>query len=692
MIMRKRFINHLFALCISIILIIALFACGKSKKLDAGSTWEVVETTELSNLVIADGAGIKAPEGSLLTMTVDGVETPIKAGTYEGMIVLAPTLKIGKALYNGNMTKGENVDYRTALFIDSGEIVDNSSVLSALVGGSHNNKSASDITITSDNSLFNGIIINDSDYTVSNVTMTANGAGGNDFTGYGAGIAITGRSRVEIDNFNFTGLGPIRHGIYAGGEFEDDDLTVTVNNSFLKTDGSVGDPVPGSGMSSVPWMLGIETYGHVRTQMIDGYANVTYNNSTLLSDGWGVLSTDDVGVPAKYGDFSIELMVEDSIVDITGTSGYGSYAIGASHNIFSNTVMGNTKYSSNRYGLTYALIVANEYAGGGFINGTNVTSRYGVMYHKNQTGVTRVDSSTFNTLGATFLIKHCYPVIIVSNSELNSETGVIVQLMGSDDAGMGASYYTEVLDAASIAKDKNHDIYDINKFNTTIFMFNPTELKDVVYDTQASFSDMEIKGDFYNSVTGIDDDDLHLLGQNLVLSLNNVDLTGVISSSNALHRNYSFYFSRQTDADGNKIAVNAEGYQIDGKWETKTGNLGGASTVFTPALDANGDYLTIGTIKYDLYEGVIASKNAGYLGDLVNSPAPAVNNGVIVSLTNGSVWTVTGTSYLTGLTIDNGTITAPEGNKVIMTVNGKRTEIKTGRTYTGDIVISLSKN
>jgi hypothetical protein len=117
---------------------------------------------------------------------------------------------------------------------------------------------------------------------------------------------------------------------------------------------------------------------------------------------------------------------------------------------------------------------------------------------------------------------------------------------------------------------------------------------------------------------------------------------------------------------------------------------GGNSMVFRPATDAKGDYVVIGDNKYDLYEGVIVSKNATYLGDLINTPAPAVNNGVIVSLTNGTVWTVTGASYITSLTIDNGSIAAPEGNKVEMRVNGAKTEIKTGQTYTGNIVLSLS--
>jgi hypothetical protein len=771
----KRSINVILIFSMFFFLVCFTVACTASKTVESGSQWTVSKITTVDALTIKDGATITAPDGYLLTMTVNGVETPIQAGSYKGKIVITPAKKIGKALYHGGMTQAANVDYRTALFVDANKVIEESSVLSALVGGIHDGNSSSDSTITSNNSLFDGIIINDSNYKVSNVTMTANGAGGNDFTGYGAGIAVTGKSKVDIENFKFNAKGPLRHGIYVGGSNEKDNITVTVKDSFLRTDGSVGSVLKGSGMSSVPWMLGIDTYGHVRTQLTVGYANVTYQKSTLLSDGWGVVSTDDVSVPEKYGDFAVKINVEDSNVDITGTSGYGSYAIGACQNVFSNTRMGATEYSTTKYGLTYALIVANEYAGGGFINGTNVTAKYPVMYHKNQTGITKVDNATFNSSGADFLIKHCYPVINVSKSKLNSDAGVIVQLMGSDDPGMGSSYYVEALDPASIAKDKKHDIYHVNKTDTKIFT---TQMKDVVYDAQASFSDMDINGSFFNSVSGVDDDDLHLLGQNLVLNLNKVKLTGVISSAKSIHKNYSFYFSKEKDKDGNKIAVNADGYQIDGKWEAKksmfgggmpsgapTGAAGGgapgaagaptgaapaggpgggapnsapgavpggapggsapaggpgggapagatgapqaaaggmpggaggapggsASMVFTPATDAKGDYVVVGQKKYDLNEGVIVSKNATYLGDLVNTPAPAVNNGVIVSLKDGTVWTVTGTSYLTSLTLDNGSIAAPEGSKVVMTVNGAKTEIKTGKTYTGNIVLTVSK-
>ena len=85
----------------------------------------------------------------------------------------------------------------------------------------------------------------------------------------------------------------------------------------------------------------------------------------------------------------------------------------------------------------------------------------------------------------------------------------------------------------------------------------------------------------------------------------------------------------------------------------------------------------------------ISAEDYKLLGEVTNTPAEAVNNGVIVSL-SGSTWTVTGTSYLTSLTIGEGsTVAAPEGATVTMTVNGAAKPIKAGE-YKGKIVLTVN--
>jgi hypothetical protein len=88
---------------------------------------------------------------------------------------------------------------------------------------------------------------------------------------------------------------------------------------------------------------------------------------------------------------------------------------------------------------------------------------------------------------------------------------------------------------------------------------------------------------------------------------------------------------------------------------------------------------------------VIDSSNWRELGHVTNTARPAINNGVIVTLTVGSNWTVTGTSYLTALTLDaTSTVTGSRGGKVTMTVDGTPTAITPGGSYTGAIVLSAA--
>ena len=129
-----------------------------------------------------------------------------------------------------------------------------------------------------------------------------------------------------------------------------------------------------------------------------------------------------------------------------------------------------------------------------------------------------------------------------------------------------------------------------------------------------------------NALTG----KIENVSKNLGLTFDNADITGVISASDALH-----YYN--------------------GKY-----------------------YPQIGQNESEAFSHVI------------NTPRPSVNNGVIVALKNGSKWTVTGTSYLTKLAVDkSSSVTARKDTKVSMTVNGAKTKITPGKTYTGEIVVSV---
>jgi hypothetical protein len=62
-----------------------------SVTLKDGAVWTVTETGNISGLTFGEGCKITAPKGYRVTMTVDGIKKPIKAGTYTGKIVLTVT-------------------------------------------------------------------------------------------------------------------------------------------------------------------------------------------------------------------------------------------------------------------------------------------------------------------------------------------------------------------------------------------------------------------------------------------------------------------------------------------------------------------------------------------------------------------------------------------------------------------------
>ncbi|MGW3652600.1 hypothetical protein [Streptomyces sp. NPDC000878] len=79
------------------------------------------------------------------------------------------------------------------------------------------------------------------------------------------------------------------------------------------------------------------------------------------------------------------------------------------------------------------------------------------------------------------------------------------------------------------------------------------------------------------------------------------------------------------------------------------------------------------------------------LGEVTNTTRAAVNNGVIVQLGAGSAWTVTGTSYLTKLTLAaDAVVEAPRGRKLTMTVDGTVTSLAAGQTYAGAITLTVA--
>ncbi|MGD0555150.1 MAG: hypothetical protein ABSA93_09250 [Streptosporangiaceae bacterium] len=604
----------------------------------SGETLVIKKITRTNYLKIEKGATLTAPSGYSLTLTVNGVETGQKlvatdeevekVGSYtefvtdveyRGDIVLTP------ALSNDVSWQGLDFPIRQAVYVGSSGVASAYSVTSA-VRGSVAKHSASGISIASTGACFDGVYVNDGTFELSDARIDLDGPGRCDFIGYGAAAVATGTGgRLVLDGVSIRNRGVVRTGVIS-----DDGATVVVKNSYIEC---LSGPLP-SGyedtidleyMEDCPWMLGIK--GDVRaTNLLGNNSIAAYINSTVIAQDWGVLSTDS-------GSDCTMVAVNTDVRTTGNTGGYGSYLIGNATEHFLgmhydvgtyaciNT--GGTAYYGDS---THAAIAAfNESLDLGLTDreiaaitprSTVINSkRWAFMWHG--AGEIHIGGGTIvNSELATFLNKEQQIVTTVDGSEgaqLNPANGIILQLMENDDPGPGLE-----------------DGIPVNNAVYTCPTGVPSRYSDwsvsTVHDDSDSvsyFTDIALKGDFYNGVRGGSAMDP---GQNMVLNFDQTTVDGVISATVVTH------YVSEIDTD---------------------------------------DYLQLGVVKNEAYE--------------------VINNGVIVSLANSSVWTVTGTSYLSVLTLDSSSsVAAPSGKTVTMTVGGTTTTIKAGETYTGEITLTVA--
>jgi len=710
--MNKRSITALAAIFFAAVLMLSVAGCGVSKIVESDTTWEVPETTELSSLTIGEGAAIKAPEGYSVTLTVDGVETgqvleswtaktyKFVPGTYKGDIVLTVAKEnlVSRSGGRGGMPEGgmpeggmpgvargegagareggmpggaegrragapeggmpgvargegagareggmpgaaggaggrssQPYAFRQALYLDENGIDESKSVLAAVKGKKPSGFEISDVEIDSEGSLyespdspggtgFTGIYAAGGEYNIKNVKIDFYGDGLNDFIGYGAAIVAGGdKTKLVMDNITVNNKGVARAGVIAkdGSKIIVKNSNIQALNGILPPD----DPWGQSGeMRSTLWISGMS--GTTRaTSVLGTNTQATYINSSVASEGWGALSTD--------GTNNVHLTAINTKVINTGDSGYGNYNDPSAHvayygcefNIgtFASAIGSGDVY----YGDSTAEAVAglNEKFELGLTDEelkaipeqpTIINSKkFGVMWHRSGNPLTVDGGTTFNTPKTTFIVAGVPALLTMDGSkgaQINPGNGVIMQVISDDEPG-GAN----TMGAADSYDEPTTAPKPIAGFDNTSSDGAAT----------ANFSNIDLKGDFYNSVGwGRLNDKL-----NMVLNLDKSSVTGVISASESHHPSSTITKANQTE-----------------------------------------------------------------FHEVTDEARPAVNNGVIVNLTNDSKWIVTGTSYITSLSIADGcVVAAPEGSKVEMTVNGAKREIRPGK-YSGKIALTVTKS
>jgi hypothetical protein len=357
----------------------------------------------------------------------------------------------------------------------------------------------------------------------------------------------------------------------------------------------------------------------------------------ILSQGWGVLSTDS----GSGGNLTA---IDDYIANTGEEGGYGSYAIGGRNlNFLGDRIDVGTYATINRGGqVSYgdstpaAVSALNTSLNLGLTRRelaaipdrpTVVNSkRFGFMWHGAGT-LSISGATTVNSKEATFLDKGQQIGVTVDGShgaQLHPANGILEQVMENDDPG--PNLVTSV-PGRICPCTVNDGVYTDPTTPPTAAGYDVTQPQSG--DAVSTFSHIALHGDFYNGMRGNEPGGPFgpgLLGLNMDLTFDGSSVAGVISAATTQH-------------------------------------------VVSP----------------------ISSANYQDLGEVTNTASPVVNNGVIVDLEHHSSWKVTGTAYLSSLTLDAGSaVTAPAGKTVRMTVNGTPTTIAAGGSYTGDIKLTVS--
>ncbi len=573
--------------------------------------WVLNGTTRLFGLVIREQARLSAPEGKQLTMTLNGENVPIVPGTYEGDIVLTITDDI-------SIHAVCDAVFRSALYVEDGKIVPEKSVLAAVVGGTVEDGGAKDIAITSSEDDFNGVIVaGEGEYTIDNAEIHFRGNGSNDFVGQGAGIMTTGTGKLTINNSHLTTYGAARGTIFGGerGTLVVNDCVIEGKPGILPAD--YVDSIEPGGMRCVPWMLGLR--GNCRATNLADYTTAYFNRCTCISESWGVMSTDGVNQVRSY--------IKDCDIRITGTSGYGAFAL-----LDTVVTLDHSTIHVPDYGMVSSMANAT------FVvkNGTVVNAgRFGGMSYRLVDGLFDIQPGCEIHAGETaFLTKGCPCTYQIDHAAVTSGRKILLQMMDTDDPFNPKGSYSDPVDNELYIEGR--DLTKALRGEDCFVILRDTEIEGSIYNAT---SDLKFEFIPLKPLPGepggpplepLPDGTLpkfsKMMGNgpmNLSVSLEGAALTGSITSAKAYHR--------------------------------------------VPKIDKT---------------------NCEELGEVNNTPRPAVNNGVVVEIDGTSKWIVEGTNYLNKLILAEGAkVLLPDGGAPTMTVDGVPTEIKAG-TYVGRIVIA----
>ncbi|MFT4265041.1 MAG: Ig-like domain-containing protein [Nocardioides sp.] len=611
----------------------------------SGETCTVSATTSLQKLVITDAtSAITVPDGYSLSIVVDGVET---GQAYDGANVTAPVLVPGT--YGSSSGTGVQLvltttlpytifgttfPLRQALAIDSSGVNAGRSVSQAVSGGSYDADGADGVTIASTGEGMAGIDVEGGEYRITDPTIAFDGNGRLDFAGIGAGIrAANSGTSVRVEGADIDNTGAVRSGVVVT-----DGATGVIKDSTIVThDGTLPSDYtlsPPPNMRAVPWALGLT--GNVRaTNMVGNGTKATYLNDDVSSTNWGVLSTDSTS-----NSFLTSIGTKVTTLD----GGYGSYADGSS---VTDTFLGTT-FDVDDYGVIST---------GGTINlGDASTAAVAALNVEHSLGLTAEDIADV-VAGATTIDSGRFGIMWHGGGSSNIAGGT-VNIGGATAITTGettfqdkASGVTLNLDgsAGATVKSGTGVIFQVMESDDPGGLSTTSTYTDPVYGNPGATA---------TRTTSWDLTDTSSSKKPAVVNLTDIATTGD-------------YYNAAYETVPKNLVLNLSGSKV-------TGLISSSTSVHD-----------VGTITY-------AGDGYRHIGEVTNTVSAPVNNGVIVDLADASTWKVTGTSYLTSLTVDATSTIVGQGGKTVSITQGGTTYTAAdlaGRTITGTygdpIVVSV---
>lgn len=634
----------------------------------AAGTHLIPETLSAEFLTIAPGAELKAPEGKYVCLTVNGCVHSLAPGDYHGDVVLTVTKAAVEETYP-SVRRSSPIALETAVSIKDGKVIEEEGVKAAVQHGTVTGTQTDDVFIATDAPDFAGIVVDGKgSYTINRARICLEGEGNNDFVGMGAGVAAIGDADVTINDSEISLSSVTRCAVHVGGTG-----SVTVNNTKMY------NISPNVEMGN--WSWGIAIRGTNRLCQLADDGTVHYNNCTMRSNGWGILSVD--------GSNYAHMFVKDCDMELegAGSHGYGVFCIGPT-----DMHLSGTKLTVNGFPL---LLRGMERKGILEVtDGCEIRGRRFALHAQGDTGsVVTIKDSKLITDKATMLVKGSTGTVYnIENTVMEPGNGQILQLIDSDDPGLHGSFV---------------DVSVYDKEDTYMEGRNLTEA-DPEDDITLNLTACDLKGDLLNSTSNLPS--LASKEEPKELVIRDAKAPGELGNEGKVSGKPPMMggpggpggpggMPGMPPMGGPGGPGGMPGMPPMGG----PGGPGGMPEGMPPFMMGDAPKNLAVNLKSTTLEGVISSAKQHYrdgikfleetireeLSNVTQTPAPTVNNGVLVSLDEKSTWTVTGDSYITSLTLADGAkLAAPAGKKLEVTVDGKAAELKPG-TITGKIHIAV---